>query len=421
MRPAGLFAGGPDAQRANCVRTDYNGKGLHDENFFASARILPRMNFSKWCALALLSSVAGCASIPSSGPTGSQILKSSTDPENRMPISVVELGDVANIPAPSAIAPSTLPDLPPPPTDMVGPGDVLDIAIYEAGVTLFGGGSTPAAAAAGVYDPSAKVEKLPPSRVDDEGYIAVPFAGKIHVLGHTVSEISAMVRKSLLRFSQNPQVLVTLREAITNSVIVGGDVARPGRLVLPTNRETLSDAIALAGGYRGEDRDLAVRVQRNSRSASFRVNEVLSGTQSDIRVYPGDRITVISQPRTYTVLGASGKVDRLPFATSKMKLVEAIASAGGTNPGLGDPKAIFVFRYVPDETGADKPVVYHLNMMNAGSYFLAQRFEMRDGDVLYFGNASSNQPTKMIQLISQLFSPILTVTSAVQVVQNSGN
>lgn len=389
------------------------------------------MTPSKWCALVLLSAAAGCASLPSSGPTGSQIVKSAQDPESRMPIAVVEVEDAASVPPPPSAESSAVlgsatvafPDLQPPPTDMVGPGDVLDIAIYEAGVTLFGGGSTPtaAAAAAAGYDPSAKVEKLPPTRVDDDGYITIPFGGRLHVLGRTVHEVSAMVRKSLSGLSQNPQVLVTLREIITNSIIVGGDVSRPGRLVLPTNRETLSDVIALSGGARGEARDLLVRVSRNSRSANYRMNDVLSGAGPDIRVYPGDRITVLSQPRTYTVLGASGKVDRLPFTTSAMKLVEAMGSAGGTNPNMGDPKAVFVFRYVPDDDGQDKPVVYHLNMMKAGSYFLAQRFEIRDGDVIYFGNASSNQPGRLLQLISQLFSPIMTVTAAVQTVQNSNN
>jgi polysaccharide export outer membrane protein len=104
-----------------------------------------------------------------------------------------------------------------------------------------------------------------------------------------------------------------------------------------------------------------------------------------------------------------------------MTLVEAMGSAGGSSPYMGDPKAIFVFRYVKDEAGEDRPVVYHLNMMKAGSYFLAQRFEMQDHDVLYFGNASANQPGKLLQLISQLFSPIMTVTAAVQTVQNSSN
>lgn len=99
--------------------------------------------------------------------------------------------------------------------------------------------------------------------------------------------------------------------------------------------------------------------------------------------------------------------------------MEAIATSGGVNPAYGDPAAIFLFRYTTNEQGVQVPVVYHLNMMQAGSYFLTQNFEMQDGDVLYFGNARANQPAKMIQLISQLFSPVLTAVAAVQTVQNS--
>ncbi|WP_268747212.1 hypothetical protein [Sphingobium sp. Ant17] len=32
-------------------------------------------------------------------------------------------------------------------------------------------------------------------------------------------------------------------------------------------------------------------------------------------------------------------------------MAEAVATAGGTNPNLGDPAAIFLFRYVRDESG----------------------------------------------------------------------
>jgi polysaccharide export outer membrane protein len=57
-------------------------------------------------------------------------------------------------------------------------------------------------------------------------------------------------------------------------------------------------------------------------------------------------------------------------------------------------------------------------MMNPGAYFLAQNFQMRDKDVLYFGNARANQPSKLIQLISQLFSPLATVAGTISVVKN---
>jgi polysaccharide export outer membrane protein len=39
---------------------------------------------------------------------------------------------------------------------------------------------------------------------------------------------------------------------------------------------------------------------------------------------------------------------------------------------------------------------------------------MRDKDLLYIGNARANQPSKLVQIISQLFSPIVTATSAAQ-------
>jgi polysaccharide export outer membrane protein len=53
-------------------------------------------------------------------------------------------------------------------------------------------------------------------------------------------------------------------------------------------------------------------------------------------------------------------------------------------------------------------------MMHAGAYLLSQRFMMRDGDVLYIGNARANQPAKFVQLLSQLFVPIATARVLVQ-------
>ncbi|CAN5254141.1 capsule polysaccharide export outer membrane protein CtrA [soil metagenome] len=370
--------------------------------------------------LALLAGLAGCATLPSSGPTGGQIEKSLTAPKDGSPIQLVQINTIADVPNDelNATPASLLPDVAPPPTDMVGPGDVLDINIYEAGVTLFAGASN---GVGQMTTPGVQVQKLPPTRVDDLGDISIPYAKTLHVAGLTVGQVEAMVRNSLEGLSQNPQVRIALSQAITNSIIVGGEVGRPGRLVLQTNRETLSDVVALAGGYRGNAKDLTLRVTRGGKNVDVRMNDLVDNPALDVRAYPGDRMILINNPRTYSVLGASGRVEQVPFSRSVVSLAEAVATSGGVNPGVGNPAAIFVFRYVRDEQGNEVPIVYHLNMMKAGSYFVAQRFAMQDKDVLYFGNAAANQPSKLIQLISQLFSPILTVTSAVQTVQNSNN
>lgn len=377
------------------------------------------MPFKKSVCLAMLACLAGCASLPTSGPTGKQVERSATDPENTLPIQLVQVEMAGDIPAVDTVATATrLAELPPPPTDMVGPGDVLDITIYEAGVTLFAGGGSATTAGAGAV-PGVQAQKLPPNRVDDDGDIAIPYAGKLHVVGHTVGEVETMIRSALRGVSQNPQVTVNVQQPITNTVIVSGEVVRPGRLVLQTNRETLSDVVALAGGYRGSAKDLMLRVIRQGQSTDLSINDLIDTPTLDVRAYPGDRLMLINNPRTYSVLGSPGSVQQFAFARSKVSLAEAVAAAGGTNPGSGDPAAIFVFRYVKDEQGSEVPIVYHLNMMKARTYFLAQRFAIKDKDVLYFGNAAANQPSKVVNLISQLFSPILTVTAAVQTVKNS--
>jgi polysaccharide export outer membrane protein len=347
-------------------------------------------------------------------------------PDAALPIRLVELSTIADVPAPTESVPPVglKADLAPPPTDMIGPGDVLDINIYEAGVTLFSGGTAAAAGEKGgpvTVSTGVQAQKLPPTRVNDDGDIVIPYAGKLHVVGRTVSEAEDMLRRALRGYSQNPQVIVTFSQAITNTVMVSGEVARPGRLVLQTNRETLSDVIAMAGGYRGNAKDLALRIVRRNENVDLRFNDLVDKPSFDVRAYPGDRLMLINDPRSFSVMGAPGRVEQFPFSRSKTSLAEAIAIAGGVNPGQGDPAAIFVFRYELDAQGEEVPVVYHLNMMDASAYFLAQRFDIKNKDVIYFGNASANQPSKVLQLVSQLFSPLMTVTAAVQTVQNSNN
>jgi polysaccharide export outer membrane protein len=349
--------------------------------------------------------VAACSTLPVSGPTGSEIHQAARGERSQFPFTLIELLSEAQLPPPPGVPVPTLAGLPPRPTDLLGPGDVLNIAIYEAGVTLFG--RTTMAAGGGTVDTSSSAERLQ-VRVDDYGYIKVPFVGRVRAAGHTATELQAIIQSGLRGLSQDPQVLVSIEQSITNSVILAGEVGRPGRLVLATNRESLVDAIALAGGYRGNAKDSVARIQRGEESFEIRLSDLLDMPQEDVLVTPGDRITVISRPQSFSVLGAPNKSDEIVFPRPKLTLAEAVALAGGANPNAGDAAAIFVFRYVRRPEGSEQPTVYHLNMMRGGAYLLSQRFRMLDGDVLYIGNARANQPAKFVQLLSQLFVPVAT-------------
>jgi polysaccharide export outer membrane protein len=371
---------------------------------FRSVILLP-------AALVMLSA---CASLPVSGPTGHEVRTAALGKSGQYPFTLVDVDTATAIPSAPMVPVPGLATMPPRPTDLLGPGDVLNISIYEAGVSLFGTALRTAAAANGAIDTSSTAERLPPVRVDDFGYIKVPFVGRVRAAGHTAAELQQIIQSGLRGMSQDPQVLVSIEQSITNSVIIAGEVTKPGRLVLATNRESLVDAIALAGGYRGEAKDAIARVQRDGQSFEVRLSDLLDMPQEDIHVAPGDRITLISRPQSFSVLGASNKSEEIAFPRAHLTLAEAVALAGGANPNAGDAAAIFVFRYVRKLDGTEQPTVYHVNMMRPGAYLLSQRFLMRDGDVLYVGNARANQLTKFVNVLSQLFVPVATARAVVQ-------
>ena len=353
--------------------------------------------------------LAGCASLPVSGPTGHEVRRAASARDREYPFTLVDVDSPAAIPAPPTVPIPNLSTMPLRPTDLLGPGDVLSISIYEAGVSLFG---TALRTAAGTgLDTASTAERLPPVRVDDFGYIKVPFVGRLHAAGHTAAELQNMIQSGLRGMSQDPQVLVSIEQSITNSVILAGEVAKPGRLVLSTNHESLVDAIALAGGYRGDAKDAVARVQRDGQSFEVRLSDLFNMPEEDLRVAPGDRITLISRPLSFSVLGAPNKPEEIAFPRARLTLAEAVALAGGANPTSGDAAAVFVFRYVQQQNGAEQPTVYHLNMMRPNSYLLSQRFMMRDRDVLYIGNARANQLTKFVNLLGQLIVPVAVAKS----------
>ena len=373
--------------------------------------------------LAAAAVTSGCASLPSSGPTARDITRAELAETNLMGFRIVN------------VEPSTSPELlrslaPPEPqfsllesagvVDAVGPGDVLNVNIFEVGPSLFSGGSGSAAGgAAGGFDPSARNQALQGVVVDRDGAIRLPYVGRIRVAGMTTSQIQEVIERAMRGMSQSPQALVSIRENVANTVVVLGAVQKPGRQSLTLARSRLLDAIAEAGGAGTQTQDLVVRFTRGGRSLEQPLLSIRSGEANDLTLLPGDRIELLRQPQSFTVFGAT-KVAQITFDARDVSLAEAIARAGGPIDTQADPTAIFVFRYArtadgtpavptdPQAAPQERPMIYRLNMMNPASYFLAQRFPMRDKDVIYIANARSNQPTKLVQIINLLFSPFFT-------------
>lgn len=157
-------------------------------------------------------SLAGCASLPNSGPTGNEIKSAATAKSTDFPYVLVEVATADSLPPQPGQSGSTILNLVRQPTDLLGPGDILNITIYEAGVTLFGGSGVRATAAGTPgFDPSSTSERLPAVRVDDGGFIKVPFVGRIRQLGEQRPSSSRSFKADCVECRRIPRSLSQYR------------------------------------------------------------------------------------------------------------------------------------------------------------------------------------------------------------------
>jgi polysaccharide export outer membrane protein len=360
---------------------------------------------------------SACSTLPSSGPTARGLLNGEKEQAEALDIRIEELSASTILPNTSGALRSTA-DLEklarPGRVDLLGAGDGLDIEIFEVGVALFGTGGT-----ADGFAPSARAQHLAVT-VDGDGDIRLPYIGSVRVLGMTTAEVQQQIVNRLSGKSQAPQALVTLRESVTNSVLLSGAIGRPGRQVLTVGGDRLLDAIAKAGGLRDGvlPQSAVVRFYRNGQSAQVYLDAITPGSPADLMLLPRDHIDIVQRERTLTVFGAAPRVSEVRFETAEVTLAEAIARAGGPDQNAADPSAVFVFRYLDDPQAAqpegavgeantaERPMIYRLNLLRPSSYFLAQRFLMRDKDVIYIANARSSQTRRLVEIVNLLFSPL---------------
>jgi polysaccharide export outer membrane protein len=61
--------------------------------------------------------------------------------------------------------------------------------------------------------------------------------------------------------------------------------------------------------------------------------------------------------------------------------------------------------------GLGRPVVYRLDMSRPEALFVAQDFEMRDGDAIFVTNAPLTELRKFVQLFTATLAPVQQTTN----------
>jgi polysaccharide export outer membrane protein len=306
----------------------------------------------------------------------------------------------------------------------VGVGDTLQVTIWEAApAALFGSANLDTGIGSNVQ--ASRPTTLPGLQVGPSGTITIPFAGQVPAAGHTLHEIEQGIVLRLRGRAHLPQALVEIANNATANVTVLGDVKSPQRVPLTPRGERLLDAIAMAGGTNQALDRMTIEITRGNIVQRMAARDVIRDPRQNIILRSDDVVTVLFQPNSFTVMGATGKNDEIRFEGLGLTLSQALGRVGGLQDERADSRGVFLFRWErpqllgefaagsrPNAEGL-VPVIYQADMKLPQTYFAAQHFRMRDGDVLYVSTSKIAGLQRFMNLVSSSIIPLATVRTIV--------
>jgi polysaccharide export outer membrane protein len=255
--------------------------------------------------------------------------------------------------------------MPSEPSSVIGPGDVLEIALT-----------------AGYEDKGIRPMLV---RVGETGIANISLIGEVMVAGLEPTEAeqsisTVAVERGVFR---HPHVTVLIKRKFANRVTVVGAVESPGVKELDRGSSDLLGAIAAAGGLT-EEAGAEVQVLRkrapqrgagaavstaafeqsgpSPKSERIHLIEATSQGLSDLRLHDGDVVMVYEdEPRVVNVMGLVREPKQLTIPPDQdLTVLAAIARAGGRTVQLAD--RVLVIRQLP---GQPEPIEIEVSVREA--------------------------------------------------------
>ena len=360
--------------------------------------------------------VAGCG-LPRSGPNKREILSGSVDKKGDAFV-VTVTPEVSRL---TAVQPSfgfsdSFRNAGVVASDMISSGDEISITVFEnvKDDPLLG-------------NTGQRVSGLSSVQVDGQGYIFIPYAGRIKAAGQTNEGLRQAITRKLEGQTPDPQVSVSRMAGVGSTVSISGQAGANGVYPIDASTRTLATMLAKSGGVTIDPATAIVRVTRGGHTGKIWLKDLYENPSLDIALRPGDKIMIEEDSRKFIALGATGMQSTVPFVSATMSALEAIATVGGLSTNSADPKGVFVLRDESEEIArgvlgkpdliGDQRIVYVLNLTEPTGLFEARDFQIRDGDTLYVTEAPFVQWQKTLGAITGSTAAASNLASTA----NSGN
>lgn len=291
-----------------------------------------------------------------------------------------------------------------PPDYRIGPGDLIDVTVWD---------HPELNAPAGMQSQNAALDG---QLVSSDGSLFYPFVGTFKAAGMTVEQLRRYLTAHLQHLIQDPQIGVRVLEYGSKRIEITGEVVRPETITLGNVPLGVLQAIDAAGGLApGASRRRAILV-RNGVRYEIDLAGLLSGSRlvPNPEIEPGDIIHVPDQSADQIfMLGAVAQQRPLAMTQDRMTLIQALTDAGGLDATRASGSGVLVFRQPRGAKPGVAAEVYEIDMSTPQGVLLAGQFPLQPRDVVY---VEATEFAQYNALINQLLPTITAVFELKQTV-----
>lgn len=253
------------------------------------------------------------------------------------------------------------------------------------------------------------VNTVQQAMVGDDGYVSVPYIGTWPVEGKTIRQVIDEVKPEIEKAIRvrDPLVSLSFLTYRKNYASINGAVARSGKYEIRPD-ETVLSLVAQGGGVLLEARaDLQRVTLKRKDSAEFipiNLQAIFDGdTSQNYPIRDGDVLFVPEADRLDKVL-VWGKI-RTPGPvtwTPGMRVMDALASAGGEIPNQSKFSKVLVIRPTPNQPGQYLRIECNIvDFIRKGD--AAQNIELQKRDIVFVPDTGNLNLDQLNQVLGVFF------------------
>ncbi len=191
--------------------------------------------------------------------------------------------------------------------------DILSISVQTLdpkSTVAITAGNIPSSVTGTMAGANANQQQIAGYLVDKQGDVDIPILGKVHVAGLTSSQARDLIKQRADKSYNDATVIVRF---VNFKISVTGEVARPGTYVVPNERVSILDAIAMAGDmtiFGKRDNILLIREQQDGTKRAYRFNITKSNLFTEPYYYLKQNDFIYIEPNKSKVASADANQAR---------------------------------------------------------------------------------------------------------------